>query len=366
MTEAGYRARSRAPAQQRRPSLLKTGTAAEMSRVSEAQRQEDRRNRRNLPWRLWVPWQGSEEDRTRDVVILDSSIDECPVFYEHALPDPNNDGKRTDFQLCIKEQEHCPLCERHGDSHYVQMLSVIEVFKQPVTTRDGRTISHSKRLLPLKWSSQPWFRTMCRDTMKGNMRGTYVILTRENNERSPSIGTPRHFDEDVEMGDGSIVKRIVRYDEDQIIQSFGHPEVRNQQGQLVKQANSDCYPYDYEDLFPTPTAEELRRRYGGIVPAGSREEVERTWGAAPDLVQPSQVGPAQTGPAQTGPAQSLPPTRQPTTTEGPRYQSPQAHQAATRQPTQPPQRPAGPPRRQAAQSQQPYSPLPDPDDEVIV
>ncbi len=251
------------------PTLLKTGAQAEAARTAEAQRQESMRTKRNQPWRVWVPFSGEEEKRTVEFIMLDNSSADCPVFYEHALPDPNNDGKLTLHEVCIKEVEHCPLCEKYGDSYYVQMFSVITLLKKPIVTKDGRTISHSKRLLPVKFPQQEWFKNMSQDTFAGNMRGAHIVTIREESQRSPAIGTPQLcIDED---------QKVVQYTEDQLVEGFSHPDILNQQGNVVRKANSDLYPYNYAELFPTPAAEDLRRRFGGVVPAGSSAEVKQAW-----------------------------------------------------------------------------------------
>lgn len=104
------RSRVRAPQTQesapqaQRPSLLKTGAQAEAARVAEAERQQANQNRTWQPKRFWVPYKGDEGSRTSEFIILDSEYVECPRFYEHNLPDPQQGGKRLDFQMCISKQ----------------------------------------------------------------------------------------------------------------------------------------------------------------------------------------------------------------------------------------------------------------------
>ena len=271
------RSRVRAPQAQeaspqaQRPSLLKTGAQAEAARVVEAERQTANQNRTWAPRRFWVPYQGDEGSRTREYIILDSEYGKCPRFYEHNLPDAQQGGKRLDFQMCIKEIDNCPLCEKDGDSYYVQMISIIELLNKSYTDRNGVEIWHSKRLLAVKATQQGFFENLCKDTFQGNMRGAHMITTREPNQKSAAIGVPR-------LAINNETQQVLRYSEQQLQQAYGHLQVHSQQGKLIKEANADIYPYDYQKLFVTPSADELRRKYGGVIPAGSTAEVEKTWG----------------------------------------------------------------------------------------
>ena len=103
------------------------------------------------------------------------------------------------------------------------------------------------------------------------MRGAHIITTREPDQKSFAIGVPR-------LAINNETQQVLRYSEQQLLQEYGHPPVHSQQGKLIKEANDDIKPYDYQKLFVTPTADELRRKYGGVIPAGSIAEVEKVWG----------------------------------------------------------------------------------------
>lgn len=258
MTIRSRAAQAQAPTQQQghigangsgRPSLLKRGQAAQQARQQEGERQFQQSQNRMKPFRFWIPYKGNQDERTRDFIILDSDIANCPIFYEHALPDPNT-GRRTNYEMCIKEMGHCPLCEKFGDSYYVQMISIIDL--KPYTNRDGVQVNYSKKLLPVKYQLQEWFWNTCANTFNGNMRGAHIVSTRDANQRSHAIGSPNMV---VENG------RLVQYSEQDLVSSFGE----------------DAVPFNYEELFPTPSAEELRAQYGGLPPAGSQQEVVQAW-----------------------------------------------------------------------------------------
>ncbi len=264
------------PPQQERPSLLKTGAQAEAARVAEAERQTANQNLTWQPRRFWVPYQGDENNRTKEFIILDSEYEKCPRFYEHNLPDPQQGGKRLDFQMCIKEIDNCPLCEKDGDSYYVQMISVIESLPESKffqNNKTGETVKHLKRLLPVKSRQQPFFENLCKDTFQGNMRGAHILTTREPDMKSAAIGVPR-------LAIDNQTQQVLRYSEQILINEYGHAPVHSQQGKLIKEANADIYPYDYQKLFVTPSADELRRKYGGVIPAGSTAEIEKVWGGS--------------------------------------------------------------------------------------
>jgi len=218
-------------------------------------------------------------------IILDSEYEKCPRFYEHNLPDAQQGGKRLDFQMCIKEIDNCPLCEKDGDSYYVQMISVIEVLPESKffqNNKTGETIKHLKRLLAVKARQQDFFKNLCADTFQGNMRGAHILTTREPDMKSAAIGAPR-------VAIDNKTQQILRYSEQILLNEYGHPPVHSQQGKLIKEANADIYPYDYQKLFVTPTAEELRRKYGGVIPAGSTAEVEKVWGGESGGQQQTQA-----------------------------------------------------------------------------
>lgn len=277
------RARSRAltPSQQKQhqqlhpgattgqPSLLKTGPQAEQARIQESERQYQTTSRARGPRRLWVPFKGDESDRTKEYIILDSNIQDCPCFYEHALLNQET-GRRDLMEMCLKDTgQICPICEKFGDSYFVQMISVIVLLESPYITKDGTELWHMKNLLPVKYQQQETFANLCNDTFGGNMRGARIVTTRDANQRSHAIGVPRPY---IENG------QVVQYTEQELLNNFGHGDILNQDGKVVREANSDIYPFNYQELFPTPTVEELRMRYGGTIPAGSTQERSQVWG----------------------------------------------------------------------------------------
>lgn len=246
-----------APARAATPAAgwMKSGSNARAAAEAEITRQREAAERRAsgvyMPFRLWVPVGGSTE-----VVVLDNELGPC--FYEHQIQNPKT-GKWDLYETCPKEWEPCPLCEKlDKESYYVMMLSVIEL--RSYTKKDGTVVPFSRKLLPIKAQQQGFF--MRQFDRHGSLRGLHLLLSRDT-QTTPSIGNPEF---------------VEKHSEEEILSSFGHAAVVGQDGKVVKDANADCFAYPYDKLFKKPTAEDLRKRYGGIAPAGSREDLERDWG----------------------------------------------------------------------------------------
>ena len=263
---------TRAPQGAPQASFMHRGAAADQTRAQEEARQAERRERGYAPFRYWLaaPKDG-KPGQQGDIIILDNDVGPC--FYEHAIPGPNNDWSKTTHELCPKEYDSCPLCARSGtgESYYVMFLSVIDM--RPYTKRNGEIIPFSRKLLAIKTSSQAFFARL--KERHGNLRGAHLLMVRDNSN-SASIGTPEY---------------IEHVTEEQILQNFAHAEVKAQDGRVVKQANADCYPFQYDGeggIFRQPSGEALRQKYGGVAPAGSAAEVASEWGAN----DPAAVAPA--------------------------------------------------------------------------
>lgn len=225
---------------------MKRGTVAKAVLEEEQQRAEDRREQRqrerNIPFNFKM-----RAGEQVDIVILDAQPG--PSFFEHNMKDRDT-GYFTVFEACPKEFDQCPLCERDGPSYYVMLLTVIEM-KPYTNERTGETTNHRRKLMRVKQAQQPLFHRLFE--RHGTLRGMHLLMTRDN-DKTAAIGAPEF---------------IALYDENTILQSFQHPEVKGQKGDLIKPANADCYPVEYEDLFPRPSGQDLRTRYGGAAPVGA-------------------------------------------------------------------------------------------------
>lgn len=267
---------------------MKVGDAAVRTAQAETERQREAERRRAeglyMPFRFWVP-----VGETREVVILDSQLG--PAFFEHQLQNPRN-GRFDIHEACPKEWEPCCLCDGTAggkESYYVMMLTVANL--RQFQRRDGSMATFSRELLPVKAQQQGFFQRQLE--RHGTLRGLHLTMARDT-KQTPAIGAPEF---------------VALYPEEEVIATFGHPPVVDQQGRVVKQANVDAFPFPYEKLFKKPSGEDLSRRYGGGMPAGSRAEMRDAWGdeGAPQGAEPrggiSRItarGAAQGGAAQGG------------------------------------------------------------------
>jgi hypothetical protein len=235
---------------------MKSGATARAAAEQELQRQRESAERRAnglyMPFRFRL-----KVGEQREIIVLDQNIGPC--FYEHNLQNPKN-GKWDLFETCPKEWESCPICDGVAggkESYYVMMLTCIDL--TPWQKKDGTTVPYSKFLLPVKAQQQGFFTRQF--DRHGSLRGLQLLMTRDT-AQTVSIGNPEFLE---------------RHEEAALIESFGHEAVTGQDGKVIKAKNADCFPYPYAQLFKKPSGEDLRRRYGGMAPAGSRQEAEDEW-----------------------------------------------------------------------------------------
>ncbi len=248
--------RGPAPAAAPDDSFMHRGADANQHRARELERQAQRREQGYAPFRYWLPV-GAQGD----IIILDNELGPC--FYEHAIPGPGNDWSKVVHELCPKEYDTCPLCagqQGQKESYYIMFLSIIDL--RPYTKRDGTVVQWSRKLLAVKAQQQNYFVRLL-ERCNNNLRGTHLLMTRDA-QQSFNIGNP---------------EMVASYTEEQIAQSFSHPEVRSSQdNRVLKAANADMFPYEYGKIFRRPSGEDLRKRYGGVAPAGAAAEVADAWG----------------------------------------------------------------------------------------
>jgi hypothetical protein len=229
----------------KRGSVARAVTEQEVER--QQQRAEERARQRRLPFRYWLPVGGQG-----DIVILDHELGPC--IYEHELENKAN-GRFEIHEACPKEWEPCPLCEGAAGgrpSNYIMFLTVIDML--PRTNRTtGVTIPHSRKLLAIKPSSHGFFYRLA-DRHGGDLRGVQLLMTRDT-KQSPNHGNP---------------EEVAKHSEEVLVASFGHDEVKDQQGKVIKARNADLEVIPYDELFVRPSAADLRARYGGTAPIGSR------------------------------------------------------------------------------------------------
>ena len=283
--------------QQPQRGWMHTGAEAEQLRARELAEIERRRSQNYIPRRFWLRVGGRA-----DIILLDNQPGPC--FYEHNLPDPQNQNRRTLFELCPAEYDHCPLCQRGERNYYVQFYTIVDLSQY--TNKKGELVRYTRRLLAVKASQQERYARLYQRW--GNLRGIHLVVHRDS-QNAAAIGDPEYH---------------TSYSEDQLLQAFQHSQVLGQNGKVLKQANADCYPFDYEALFTRPSGDALRARYGGTAPAGSHMETQQVWGQQPVQQQQGWVQPAG--------GQAVPPPIQATQPQQAAQQPVQ--QAAQQQPQQ--------------------------------
>jgi hypothetical protein len=218
----------------------------------QTEREEARKNRAFIPFRFWVPV-GVE----KDIVVLDHE----PVFmHEHALQNTET-GKWDVYETCPRVFETCPLCDKK-ESYYGMFLTIGELNPTrktdsgeyaPCVDKQGNIIPYSRRIMVIKPEGHGFFQRQFEKN--GTLRGMHLLITRAH-AKSSNTGQPEFIE-------------IVG--EQDIIDTFGHAEVKSADGRVIKAANADAFPIDYAKCFPKPSAADLRARYGGAPPVGSSQ-----------------------------------------------------------------------------------------------
>ena len=190
---------------------------------------------------------GLKQGEAKEVVILDSSLDDGKHFHEHNFKGPS--GYYDQFAVCCKEFAHCPLCDQHKESQFILYLSILTL--NAYKDKDGAW-KDSRNLLGIKFGQLPDFREVLKFAEKdfGTLRGVVLYLKRPKGEKtqSPRIGNP------VEIPD---VGRRYDFIED-LEAEYGHPAVKSEDGaKIFKEANLDITPFDYDALWPEVDDEDL-------------------------------------------------------------------------------------------------------------
>lgn len=222
----------------------------------ENQKAAERAERGFMPFRFWQR-KGDE----CEIIILDHSIDDGFWRNEHQV----KVGKNYQPEPCIQETGPCPHCEDGLRQSMVVFLSVLVI--RDYTDRNGNKHTHSRMLLPLKRNQIPDFERIEAIAMKkhGTLRGVSLIMERKNEENSFSTGMP------VPNDDGQLINEFLS--EKSLTKLFGHSAIKKD-GKVVKEANEDIQPFDYQALFPEPDADAIREEHGIVVP-GSRSANRR-------------------------------------------------------------------------------------------
>lgn len=207
----------------------------------EAQR-EAARSQMGMPFRFFCP-----VGETREIVI----IDDAPDFfrYEHNLKNSRS-GKWDIFCACINEVANCPICKNADRPAYFAMyLTVIDL--TGYETKDGEEVPWSKKLLVVKSAQQKKIVRLYE--RHKTLRGMVLSMTRDG-DKDAAIGN------DIEFVEFMSEEDLETYESEYVDQNGKRHEVIGHE------------VFDYDELFPEPTEQQLRAIVGGKAEPGSLED----------------------------------------------------------------------------------------------
>lgn len=261
------------------------------------QEAEKRRSQRTA-WRVWM--KAGEEG---EVVVLDHSLEDTFWRKEHNLM--GADGKYGNYEPCLSDfGVTCPHCKT-GNPYTAIYLTVLDT--RGFTTKKGERVEFSKKLLVLKRGQHEAWSRLERIAMKrgGTFRGACIILARGHSDDEPGTGTPTANE------DGQILNDYLT--ESQLQEYYGNDEELGRDGKVLKEMDADITPFNYEEMFPAPTEEELEERRATVPGSVASNRRARGAAAAPAQAQTRDRrgrGTAAPAPAPEPPARGGRPQRQ--------------------------------------------------------
>ena len=208
--------------------------ASEEAGLEELQRsQEERRAASVASYRFFL-----KPGENAKLIVLDEKFGF--FIYEHNL---KLNGRWGNFYTCRHDFSECPICESGDKPGYVAMMTVIDT--RPYTTKDGRTIRGSKRLLACK---QAVINKLARrrEENDGSLQYCVVQFARDS-EKECATG------EDIQVSKRLTAAEVLKF----------------------RAAGSDMSdedwlkPFDYIKLFEPKSIDEMRRVVGQAPPIGA-------------------------------------------------------------------------------------------------
>lgn len=217
----------------------------EQEQERQAARKEVAQMNANMPFRFYCP-PGEE----REIII----VDDKPNFfrYEHNLKNTRT-GKWDIFCACINEDANCPVCKAaERPSYFGMFMTCVDL--TPYTNKDGEEVPWSKKLLVVKSAQQKKITRLWQ--REGSLRGAVLLMTRDG-EKDASIGNDIELLEFVEEDTLLSYETVYVYTD-----SAGKEKSKDIIGHEV---------FDYDELFPAVTEQQLRALVGGRPEPGSRD-----------------------------------------------------------------------------------------------
>lgn len=226
---------------------LGSRTRSVMQKMHEEQRRNEKKKNRIFEFR--VP-----PGESREIIILDNE----PEFtmHEHNV---KIDGRFTQIP-CVKEWEACPVCQSGDNPYFVLKLTCLVL-----QDKDGNFFDENKNpityknILAIKPTQIEPFIEYQEGKGNGSMRGLHFKMKRPNDPKSARIGDP-------------IYEGLVT--EEQLRSEFLLDEPkRNKQGEIYADVDFYLKPYDYNELFPRISADDICEEYAfAPVPGSSRRD----------------------------------------------------------------------------------------------
>ena len=213
-------------------SWMKTGKAAQTMMVEEEEKVKQQMEDANKMRRFYLPSGGETK-----ITFLDGKLDadgvlDIPRYYEHNV---FMNGKWTNWFVCVKEEEPCPICEGGNEPKLVGVLTVIDhsSWKSPKT---AVVYENQRKLFVVKRNS---IKVLQKKAEKqGGLAGCTFDVNRTG-DKDPSCGNDFDF----------VEKRT----KSQLIEAY--PTLKDQ-----------MFPAAYDEEITHLTADELRKLgFGGPV-----------------------------------------------------------------------------------------------------
>lgn len=192
-------------------------------------------------WRL-------KKGEDKELVIVDAEF----TFGMREHTRQNRQGFYEQIR-CISDFDSCPVCAQPNNRPYdVVILTVLDLTPWE---KDGKTYEYTKRYLALKKNDYATFQAIA--STQNGLRGVVLKMTRGHGDKESANGVP------------SFVNKLT---EEDLIEVFGTPEKVYPSG-FVLPANNAIVSFNYTEIFPVPTREELAAELGLAPRPGSKEDV---------------------------------------------------------------------------------------------
>lgn len=247
------RAGARPAARNERPTSSGYRGAEGLRRMREEEqaataRREAAKMNSSMPFRFYCP-----VGESREIVVIDDNLQDVFFRFEHNLKNRRS-GKWDIFCACVAENANCPVCrEAERPAYFAMYLTVIDL--TPYENKDGIEVPWSKKLLVVKTAQQKKITRLAE--RYGTLRGMVLQMTRDG-EKDASIGNDIEYIEHMSEDDLLAYETSYEYED-----SSGAKKVKEIIGHEA---------FDYDELFPMPTEQQLRAIVGGSPEPGSREE----------------------------------------------------------------------------------------------